>query len=81
MRFLDESSWHGAVHSDGWVKPGGGDAAVTAGRHLVHEDVLNPYLARLAEKADHLPVGDPATETSRSGRSSTNASVTRSTHS
>ena len=30
MRFLDESSWHGAVHSDGWVKPRGGDAAVTA---------------------------------------------------
>jgi benzaldehyde dehydrogenase (NAD) len=39
-----------------------GQICMTTGRHLVHEDVLEPYLARLAEKADHLPVGDPATE-------------------
>jgi len=39
-----------------------GQICMTTGRHLVHEDVLNNYLERLAEKADHLPVGDPATE-------------------
>jgi len=39
-----------------------GQICMTTGRHLVHEDVLEPYLARLAGKADHLPVGDPATE-------------------
>jgi benzaldehyde dehydrogenase (NAD) len=39
-----------------------GQICMTTGRHLVHEDVLEPYLVRLAEKADHLPVGDPATE-------------------
>ena len=35
---------------------------MTAGRHLVHEAVVEEYVARLAGKADHLPVGDPATE-------------------
>ncbi|MCU1660838.1 MAG: aldehyde dehydrogenase [Pseudonocardia sp.] len=39
-----------------------GQICMTTGRHLVHEDVLEPYLVRLAEKADHLPVGNPATE-------------------
>jgi benzaldehyde dehydrogenase (NAD) len=39
-----------------------GQICMTTGRHLVHEDVLEPYLTRLAEKADHLPVGDPDTE-------------------
>jgi benzaldehyde dehydrogenase (NAD) len=39
-----------------------GQICMTTGRHLVHEDVLEPYLVRLAEKADHLPVGDPASE-------------------
>ncbi|GAA3643206.1 benzaldehyde dehydrogenase [Nonomuraea antimicrobica] len=38
-----------------------GQICMTTGRHLVHESVLEPYLRRLAEKADHLPVGDPAT--------------------
>jgi len=34
---------------------------MTTGRHLVHKSVLAQYVERLAEKADHLPVGDPAT--------------------
>jgi benzaldehyde dehydrogenase (NAD) len=34
---------------------------MTTGRHLVHESIADEYVARLAEKADHLPVGDPAT--------------------
>ncbi|MGO9295550.1 MAG: benzaldehyde dehydrogenase [Streptosporangiaceae bacterium] len=38
-----------------------GQICMTAGRHLVHEAVYDDYVARLAEKASHLPVGDPAT--------------------
>lgn len=34
---------------------------MTTGRHLVHESLHAPYVAALSEKADHLPVGDPAT--------------------
>jgi benzaldehyde dehydrogenase (NAD) len=33
---------------------------MTAGRHLVHERVYDDFVARLAEKAEALPVGDPA---------------------
>jgi benzaldehyde dehydrogenase (NAD) len=35
---------------------------MTTGRHLVHEAIYDDYVARLADKAGHLPVGDPATE-------------------
>jgi benzaldehyde dehydrogenase (NAD) len=38
-----------------------GQICMTTGRHLIHESILEPYLERLAGKADHLPVGDPAT--------------------
>ena len=38
-----------------------GQICMTTGRHLVHESIADEYVARLAEKADHLPVGDPAT--------------------
>ena len=37
-----------------------GQICMTTGRHLVHEDVYDDYVARLAGKAEHLPVGDPA---------------------
>src|SRR6202030_4122288 len=30
------------------------------GRHLVHEAVYDDYVAAMADKASHLPVGDPA---------------------
>src|ERR1700722_18372112 len=33
---------------------------MTTGRHIVHESVYDDYVSRLAEKASHLPVGDPA---------------------
>jgi benzaldehyde dehydrogenase (NAD) len=33
---------------------------MTTGRHLVQESVYDDYVARLAGKAEHLPVGDPA---------------------
>ncbi|MEO3860707.1 benzaldehyde dehydrogenase [Acrocarpospora sp. B8E8] len=39
-----------------------GQICMTTGRHLVHASIADEYVARLAEKADHLPVGDPATE-------------------
>ncbi|MFD0818756.1 benzaldehyde dehydrogenase, partial [Micromonospora zhanjiangensis] len=39
-----------------------GQICMTTGRHLVHESRADEYVARLAEKADHLPVGDPAKE-------------------
>lgn len=39
-----------------------GQICMTTGRHLVHGDVYDAYVSKLAEKADHLPVGDPATE-------------------
>ena len=39
-----------------------GQICMTTGRHLVHEAVYDDYVARLAEKAAHLPVGNPATE-------------------
>ncbi len=38
-----------------------GQICMTTGRHLVHRDVAEEYVERLSEKADHLPVGDPAT--------------------
>jgi benzaldehyde dehydrogenase (NAD) len=38
-----------------------GQICMTTGRHLVHEAVYDKYVAALAEKATHLPVGDPAT--------------------
>jgi benzaldehyde dehydrogenase (NAD) len=39
-----------------------GQICMTTGRHLVHESVYDDYVTRLAGKADHLPVGNPATE-------------------
>jgi len=38
-----------------------GQICMTTGRHLVHEAIYDDYVAALAGKAEHLPVGDPAT--------------------
>jgi benzaldehyde dehydrogenase (NAD) len=38
-----------------------GQICMTTGRHLVAEGVYDDYVAALADKAAHLPVGDPAT--------------------
>jgi benzaldehyde dehydrogenase (NAD) len=35
---------------------------MTAGRHIVHESIADAYVAALAEHAERLPVGNPATE-------------------
>jgi benzaldehyde dehydrogenase (NAD) len=37
-----------------------GQICMTTGRHLVHEAIYDDYVAALAGKAEHLPVGDPA---------------------
>jgi benzaldehyde dehydrogenase (NAD) len=39
-----------------------GQICMTTGRHLVHERVAAAYVDRLAAKAGHLPVGNPAAE-------------------
>jgi len=39
-----------------------GQICMTTGRHLVQDAVYDDYVAKLAEKAEHLPVGNPATE-------------------
>ncbi|MDQ1131018.1 benzaldehyde dehydrogenase [Microbacterium sp. SORGH_AS_0888] len=39
-----------------------GQICMTTGRHLVHESLKEDYVAALAEKAAHLPVGDPASQ-------------------
>jgi benzaldehyde dehydrogenase (NAD) len=39
-----------------------GQICMTTGRHLVHADVADEYVERLAAKAEALPVGNPATE-------------------
>lgn len=38
-----------------------GQICMTTGRHFVHVSQYDEYVAALAEKAAHLPVGDPAT--------------------
>lgn len=37
-----------------------GQICMTAGRHIVHESIADEYVAKLAEKARNLPVGNPA---------------------
>jgi benzaldehyde dehydrogenase (NAD) len=39
-----------------------GQVCMTTGRHLVHESLHDAYVEALGATADHLPVGDPATE-------------------
>lgn len=36
-----------------------GQICMTTGRHLVHRSIAQEYIAALAEKAEHIPVGDP----------------------
>lgn len=37
-----------------------GQICMTTGRHVVHDRLYDEFVERLAEKASHLPVGDPA---------------------
>ncbi|HEY8645477.1 MAG TPA: aldehyde dehydrogenase family protein, partial [Gaiellaceae bacterium] len=37
-----------------------GQICLAVSRHLVHESIVDDYVAALAARAEHLPVGDPA---------------------
>lgn len=39
-----------------------GQICMTVGRHIVHESLVDEYVAKLAAKADSMVVGDPAAE-------------------
>ena len=52
-RAVSAGAWGSFLHQ--------GQICMTTGRHLVHEAIYDEYVARLAGKASHLPVGDPAT--------------------
>jgi benzaldehyde dehydrogenase (NAD) len=51
-RAVSAGAWGSFLHQ--------GQICMTTGRHLVHEAIYDEYVARLADKAAHLPVGDPA---------------------
>ncbi|MGD0557704.1 MAG: benzaldehyde dehydrogenase [Streptosporangiaceae bacterium] len=53
-RAVSAGAWGSFVHQ--------GQICMTTGRHIVHEAIYDDYVAKLAETAGHLPVGDPATE-------------------
>jgi benzaldehyde dehydrogenase (NAD) len=51
-RAVSAGAWGSFLHQ--------GQICMTTGRHLVHEAVYDEYVSRLADKAAHLPVGNPA---------------------
>jgi benzaldehyde dehydrogenase (NAD) len=53
-RAVSAGAWGSFLHQ--------GQICMTTGRHLVHEAIYDEYVTRLAGKAGHLPVGNPATE-------------------
>ncbi|WFE98767.1 benzaldehyde dehydrogenase [Micromonospora sp. WMMD964] len=60
---LDDADLDLAVSAGAWGSfLHQGQICMTTGRHLVHESLAERYVERLAEKADHLPVGDPSKE-------------------
>ncbi|HEX2023157.1 MAG TPA: aldehyde dehydrogenase family protein, partial [Acidimicrobiales bacterium] len=60
---LDDVDLDAAASAGAWASfLHQGQICMTTGRHLVHESIVNGYVERLAAKAEHLPVGDPATE-------------------
>jgi len=52
-RAVSAGAWGSFLHQ--------GQICMTTGRHLVQQDIYADYVSRLADKARHLPVGDPAT--------------------
>jgi benzaldehyde dehydrogenase (NAD) len=60
---LDDADLDRAVSAGAWGSfLHQGQICMTTGRHLVHEAIYDSYVARLADKAGQLPVGNPATE-------------------
>lgn len=61
MIVLDDADLDLAVGAGAWGSfLHQGQICMTTGRHIVHESIVDEYVQRLAEKADNLPVGDPA---------------------
>ncbi len=61
MIVLDDADLDKAASAGAWGSfLHQGQICMTTGRHLVQDAVYDDYVARLAEKASHLPVGDPA---------------------
>lgn len=59
----DDVDMEAAVANGAWASwLHQGQICMSAGKHLVHEDVAEEYIARMAEKAKALPVGDPFKE-------------------
>jgi benzaldehyde dehydrogenase (NAD) len=60
---MDDADLDLAVSAGAWASfLHQGQICMTAGRHLVHQAIYDEYVARLADKAVHLPVGNPATD-------------------
>jgi benzaldehyde dehydrogenase (NAD) len=53
-RAVSAGAWGSFLHQ--------GQICMTTGRHLVHESIYDEYVSKLAATADHLPVGNPATD-------------------
>jgi benzaldehyde dehydrogenase (NAD) len=61
MIVLDDADLDRAASAGAWGSfLHQGQICMTTGRHLVQEAVYDDYVAKLAAKAQHLPVGDPA---------------------
>jgi benzaldehyde dehydrogenase (NAD) len=52
-RAVSAGAWGSFLHQ--------GQICMTTGRHLVQQSIYDEYVSRLADKASHLPVGDPNT--------------------
>jgi benzaldehyde dehydrogenase (NAD) len=58
---LDDADLDAAASAGAWGSfLHQGQICMTTGRHLVHEAIYDDYVSALADKAAHLPVGDPA---------------------
>jgi benzaldehyde dehydrogenase (NAD) len=53
-RAVSAGAWGSFLHQ--------GQICMTTGRHLVHDAIYDEYVERLAATAEHLPVGNPATD-------------------
>ena len=61
MIVLDDVDLDKAVSAGAWGSfLHQGQICMTTGRHLVHQAIYDEYVTRLADKAAHLPVGNPA---------------------
>lgn len=75
---LDDADLDMAVCGGAWASwLHQGQICMSAGRHLVHQDIAEAYAHRMAEKAKALPVGNPHTQQVALGPIITAAQVAR----